>query len=173
MRTVKWSWLVLCGVVFAQASWAQDAEDADDAAENWVVYVEENPLSCWVVAAPSSTENSRDGESVAVNRGDTLFFVSYWPEQRRLGEVSFTGGYPFEERSVRIEIGEQSFDFFSEGEMAWALSEAQDGLIVDAMRTGSDAVMVGRSTRGTDTRDTFSLDGFTAAISDAEARCGS
>jgi hypothetical protein len=32
-------------------------------------------------------------------------------------------------------------------------------------------VLTGRSGRGTQTRDTFSLDGFTAAMTEAEARC--
>jgi len=40
------------------------------------------------------------------------------------------------------------------------------------MKRGSEAVVSGVSSRGTKTRDTFSLLGFTASIEDAEARCG-
>jgi hypothetical protein len=42
---------------------------------------------------------------------------------------------------------------------------------VAAFRRGSEATVVGRSARGTETSDTFSLLGFTAALEDAEARC--
>jgi invasion protein IalB len=166
-------------MAFAGYAVAQDSEDTVEAPvvpespTPWTVFVDEDPLQCWVVSAPVETVNTRDGEPVTVNRGDILAFISFWPEQNRLGEVSFTGGYPFAEDSVRIEIGEASFTMFREGETAWALSAEEDRQIIEAMRAGSEAVFFGQSTRGTDTRDTFSLDGFSAAIADAETRCSS
>ena len=169
------------GVSFA--AYAQEAEEApaEEAAEAeesepeqesaWIVYVEEDPLQCWVVSEPTAQANTRDGEAVNVDRDPAYIFISFWPELDRAGEVSFTGGYPFAEDSVSIEIGGANFEFFSEGEMAWALSEEQDAQIIDALRAGSEAFMNAQSTRGTDTRDTFSLAGFSAAMDDAEARC--
>ena len=168
--------LALCaicvsGSVLAQASDAIDAPTVPESPVPWTVFVDEDPLQCWVVSEPIEVENTRDGEPVTVNRGDILAFVSYWPEQSRFGEVSFAGGYPFAEDSVRVEIGEASFEMFREGETAWALSAEADREIIEAMRAGSQAVFFGQSTRGTDTRDTFSLEGFSAAIADAEERC--
>jgi len=144
---------------------------AQDASVPWTVFVDEEPLQCWLVSEPVSIENTREGEAVDVNRDPPMAFVSFWPEQNRLGEVSFFGGYPFAEGSVRVEIGEASFDMFREGDTAWALSVEDDRQIINAMRGGAEAVFIGQSTRGTDTRDTFSLEGFSAAIADAEARC--
>ena len=40
------------------------------------------------------------------------------------------------------------------------------------MKRGAEATVTGRSGRGTRTADTFSLLGFTAAVADAEQRCG-
>ena len=40
------------------------------------------------------------------------------------------------------------------------------------MKRGAEAVLTARSSRGTQTVDTFSLLGFTAAVEDAEERCG-
>lgn len=168
-----------CAIGLTSGVHAQDTEDTveppvvPESPTAWTVFVDEDPLQCWVVSSPVSSENTRDGEPVTVNRGDTLAFVSFWPEQNRLGEVSFTGGYPFAEGSVRVEIGEASFDMFREGETAWALSAEDDQQIIEAMRGAPEAVFYGQSTRGTDTRDTFSLEGFAAAIADAESRCGS
>lgn len=165
-------WLAALLVVSAGAAWAQDAEETPPEIANWTVYVDEDPRQCWVIAAPTSSAFERDGEALdSVRRDDPYMFISYWPEQRRLGEVSFTGGYPFAEGSVAIEIGETRFDFFSEGEVAWALSADQDAQIIAAMREGAEATMVAQSTRGTNTRDTFTLDGFAAAIDDASVRC--
>jgi invasion protein IalB len=40
-----------------------------------------------------------------------------------------------------------------------------------ALKAGSSAVLTARSARGTQTKDTFSLLGFTAAMEESEARC--
>ncbi|MEM9320052.1 MAG: invasion associated locus B family protein [Pseudomonadota bacterium] len=164
---------VIAGTVIwiAGAGLAQDAP-ADEPETVWTVFVEEDPMECWVVSTPTETVNTRGGDVVAVNRDEILMFVSYWPEQNRSGEVSFTGGYTFEPGStVTVQIGEESFELFTEGEIAWAASVAEDGDIVTAMRAGSDAVLTALSNRGTTTQDTFSLLGFSAAIEDAETRC--
>lgn len=160
------------------AAWAQDeegetSENRVNAETDWSVFVEEDPMQCWVVSTPRETVNTREGRVVAVNRGEILMFVSFWPDQNRAGEVSFTGGYPFEVGStVSVEIGDANFEFFTEDEMAWAASEQEDQQIITAMKRGAEAVLTARSTRGTQTVDTFSLLGFTAAIEDAETRCG-
>jgi hypothetical protein len=160
-------------ILIAASANAQDESTNRVAQEtDWSVFVEENPTQCWVVSTPRETVNSRDGRPVAVNRGEILMFVSFWPEQDRQGEVSFTGGYPFADGStVEVEIGGSTFQLFTEGEMAWAASGQDDAQIVTAMKRGAEAVLTAVSSRGTQTQDTFSLLGFTAAIEDAEARC--
>jgi hypothetical protein len=151
---------------------AQESANRVNTETDWSVFVEDNPTQCWVVSAPKSIRNIRDGQEVAARRGDIRLFVSYWPGEDRNGEVSVTGGYPYADGStVTVEIGSDQFELTTDGELAWAASPADDQRIVDAMRRGSQAVVVGRSGRGTQTEDTFSLLGFTAAITDAETRC--
>jgi len=167
----------LAGAAVLAAGSSAGAQDRDstnrvNAETDWSVFVEDEPVQCWVVSTPRETVNTRDGRVVSVRRGDILMFVSFWPSEDRLGEVSFTGGYPFAEGStVSVQIGESGFEFFTLGEMAWAASPQEDERIADAMKSGVQAVLTARSTRGTQTRDTFSLLGFTAALEDAEARC--
>ena len=172
-------WLVgaLAGTALAATGGiaaAQDEESTNrvNAETDWSVFVEDDPTQCWVVSTPRETVNTRDGRVVSVRRGEILMFVSFWPSEDRLGEVSFTGGYPFAEGStVSVEIGSSSFELFTDGEMAWAASTQEDQRIITAMRRGAEAVLTARSSRGTQTEDTFSLLGFTAAVEDAEARC--
>jgi hypothetical protein len=136
------------------------------------VFVESDPPECWGVSPPKETVNSRDGTPVEVRRGDILLFVTYRPQDDVRGEISFTGGYPFAEGStVALEIGGDRFDLFTDGEWAWPGSDADDAPIIAAMRRGSDAVLTARSARGTQTKDTFSLLGFSAAMEEAEKRC--
>lgn len=139
----------------------------------WSVFVEDDPKECWSVSSPTETVNTREGEVVSVQRGDILLFVTFRPGAEVEGEVSFTGGYPFaEDSTVDLEIGESDFEMFTEGEWAWPASTDEDDEIIAAMRGGSDAVLTARSSRGTTTKDTFSLMGFTAAIEEARSRCG-
>ncbi|GIT92799.1 hypothetical protein JANAI62_32570 [Jannaschia pagri] len=151
---------------------AQQSSNRVNTETDWSVFVEDNPTQCWIVSAPKSILNTRDGEPVAARRGDIRLFVSYWPGSDKKGEVSATGGYPYADGStVVIEIGSDRFELFTDGELAWAASPTDDERIVAAMKRGAQAVVTGRSGRGTRTEDTFSLLGFTAAVTDAEARC--
>ena len=107
-----------------------------------------------------------------MRRGDILLFIAYRPGAGVDGEVSFTGGYPFAPSStVTMEIGADRYELFTEGEWAWPASGQDDARIIASMRRGADAKLTARSARGTQTEDTFSLLGFTAALEEAETRC--
>ncbi len=140
---------------------------------NWSVFVEDNPTECWSVSTPEETVNSRGGRVVAVTRSQILLMVSYRPSQGAKGQVAFTGGYPFATGStVNVDISGNEFEMFTEGEWAWTASPSDDAKMVTAMKRGASAVVSAVSGRGTATKDTFSLSGFTAAVEDAEKRCG-
>ncbi|MBQ0805866.1 MULTISPECIES: invasion associated locus B family protein [unclassified Sulfitobacter] len=140
---------------------------------DWSVFVEDNPTECWGVSTPKEMVNSRDGRVVAVNRGQTLLMVFYRPSAGAKGQVAFTGGYPFASGStVNMDISGTTFELFTEGEWAWPATPEDDNKIITAMKRGASAIMTARSGRGTQTKDTFSLLGFTAAVEDAAKRCG-
>lgn len=161
-------------VLLGTSAMAQQSTNRVAAKTDWSVFVETNPKECWGVSAPKETVNTRDNRVVAVRRGDILLFVSYRPDAGVSGEVSFTGGYPFASGStVTVEIGDSTFEMFTEGEWAWPASASDDAKIVTAMKRGSLAVVTARSARGTVTKDTFSLLGLTAALEEAESRCAS
>jgi hypothetical protein len=116
--------------------------------------------------------NTQSGRVVAVNRGQTLLMVFYRPGAGAMGQVAFTGGYPFASGStVTLDVSGTEFALFTEGDWAWPASTAEDAKIIAAMKRGAQAVLSGVSGRGTNTKDTFSLLGFTAAVEDAEKRC--
>lgn len=169
-----WAGLAATIVVAAPALAPAQEQSTNRVAANtdWSVFVEENPKECWGVSAPKQTVNTRDGQVVSVRRGDILLFVTFRPGGEAAGEVSFTGGYPFANGSTAtVEIGGAEYQLFTDGEWAWPASPEDDARIVEAMKAGAEATVTAVSSRGTQTADTFSLMGFTAAMSDAEQRC--
>lgn len=151
---------------------AQEVTNRVAADTDWAVFEGSDPKECWAVTAPKESTNMRDGRSVSVRRGDVLLFVTYRPEQNVAGEISFTGGYPFAEGSTAtMDVSGTTFELFTEGEYAWPATPADDLKIITSMKRGANAVLTARSSRGTETKDTFSLLGATAMIEDAEKRC--
>ncbi|MCG6903390.1 MAG: invasion associated locus B family protein [Rhodobacter sp.] len=166
--------IACAGMAFvATAGFAQDSSNRVAAHTDWSVFEATEPKQCWSVSSPKETVNTRDGRVVAARRGDILLFVSFIPGSGVKGQVSFTGGYPFRDGStVTLDIGDNKFELFTDGEMAWSASDQDDAKIITALKRGADAVLTGTSSRGTKTEDTFSLFGFTAAVEEAEKRCG-
>lgn len=165
--------LIAGTLLLAGAATAQE-ESTNRVATNtdWSVFVEENPKQCWAVSRQKESLNTRDGRVVAVRRGDILLFVHHIPSQNVAGQVSFTGGYPFASGStVEVSISGTTYALATEGEWAWPDSPENDAKIIAAMKRGAQAVLTARSSRGTVTKDTFSLTGFTAAVDDAAKRC--
>ena len=141
---------------------------------DWSVFEETDPAECFAVSAPTEQENTRDGQPVEVSRSETLLFVFFRPGEGVDGQVTFTGGYPFAPNStVTLEVAGTQFTLFTEEEWAWPASPEEDARIVAALRGGTDAVLTGQSGRGTVTRDTFSLLGFTSSVDEAQTRCAS
>ena len=164
---------VVAALMASGATAQEQSTNRVAAKTDWSVFVEDNPTECWGVSTPKETVNSRDGRVVAVNRGQTLLMVFYRPSAGAKGQVAFTGGYPFASGStVNMNISGNTFELFTEGEWAWPATTDDDNKIITAMKRGADAVLTGRSGRGTQTKDSFSLLCFTAAVEDAAKRCG-
>lgn len=167
--------IALCVALAVPGAALSQASERVAAHTDWSVFVAGSPKECYIVTPPSTSVARRDGQTVEVQRGDVRLFVSFRPGEDVANEVSFTGGYPFRPGStVRLDVGGRGFDMApgegDSGEWAWT-DAAEDASAVAALRQGATATVTGVSSRGTTTIDTFSLMGFTAAVSDAEARC--
>jgi hypothetical protein len=151
---------------------AQESSNLVATKTDWSVFTEGSPKECWGVSSPRETVNTKGGQPAQVRRGDILLFVTFRPGSGAMGEVSFTGGYPFAPGStVRMDIDGTTYDLFSDGEWAWPGSAEADATLLNAMKRGTTATLSAASARGTETKDTFSLRGFTAAMEEAEKRC--
>lgn len=122
---------------------------------------------CFVASRP--TRSLPEG----VNRSEILFMISNRPSANITNEAYAQMGYPLAaESQVMVTVdGTDTFTMFIEGEGAWLPSVVEDDLLTAAMRRGREMVVRGRSTRGTNTTDTYSLVGISAALDRAVAEC--
>lgn len=72
---------------------------------------------------------------------------------------------------MAVDVDGSAYEMFTDGEWAWPASPEADATLLAAMKAGTQATLTARSGKGTQTKDTFSLRGFTAAMTEAEARC--
>ena len=169
-RTLAVAAITFAGAAVQAPVSAQESTNRVATMTDWNVFTEESPKECWGVSKPKETVNSRDGQPVSVRRGDILLFVTFRPGKP--GEISFTGGYPFAGGStVEVTVDGNAFQLFTDGEWAWPGSAEDDAKLLAALKAGTNATLSARSGKGTQTKDTFSLRGFTAAMEDAGKRC--
>lgn len=167
--------MAACVSIAANGAMAQEeSTNRVNSITDWSVFEGDNPRECWAVTTFKESVNTKEGRVVSVTRGDILLMVFYRPDANVQGQIAFTGGYPFARGStVNVNIGGTEFELFTEGEWAWPATPQDDAKIITAMKRGANAILSARSQRGTATKDTFSLLGFTAAVEDASKRCSS
>ena len=71
--------------------------------------------------------------------------------------------------SVQFRDDKTNFELFGQVDSAW--SQNQDKEITFAMKRGKDMFIEGYSKRGTLTKDTYTLIGFTAALNKLKKDC--
>lgn len=146
-----------------------------DSATDWSVYVTDSPKECFIISKPTSSTARRDGAAVDVRRGDIRFYISIIPGENVISEPSFLAGYPLKQDvPVQFRVKDTTMQLYPNAdidrEYAWPRPE-DDAALIAAMRGGAEAIVVGVSSRGTETTDTFSLIGFTAAMEKALELC--
>ncbi len=103
---------------------------------------------------------------------------TYTQVTRRTGakgktEFGVTAGYTYSKESdVEIDIDGKPFTLFTVKDSAWVREQSDEARLVAAMKAGRTMVVRGTSTRNTQTTDTYSLKGFTAAYNAMGKACG-
>lgn len=105
-------------------------------------------------------------------RGEVFVFVTHRPADGKRQQVSIETGYSYKGQSpASITIDGVTFALRTEGSTAWLEQEAHNPDLVKAMKAGRTMRVQGTSSRGTETRDQYSLLGFSAAIRAIDRAC--
>lgn len=135
---------------------------------DWVAqtYNASDTKVCYISSRP------KDSEPKNVKRDPAFFLVTHMPGRKVRGEVSTIIGYPFKkESSVELSVDDVKFTMFTNADGAWADSPGTEKQIVAAMKAGKVLKVKGTSWRGTETEDTYSLNGVTAAMDAIDGAC--
>ena len=105
-------------------------------------------------------------------RNPSRLFVSFRPTEGIKDEVSATSGYTFQkEKIVKAKSGKKTFDFFAQENFAWILDTEEEQKFIQAMKKASRVMIIGRTDKGKQTIDHYSLMGFSKAYNTAKKNC--
>lgn len=122
---------------------------------------------CYISSAPEKSEPE------GVKRSPVHFLVIHRKGLGTKNEVQTLIGYPFNSTNANASasIDGKIYPMVTEGEAAWLASAGDEAGFVEALKAGSTLVVKGTSQRGTNTVDTYSLGGVTAAMTEIDKAC--
>ena len=144
--------------------------DAKELAEfkDWAAFAEGEGknLACMAVSKPKKSEGNYS------KRGDVFAIITHLPGQKKWNEFSVVAGYNYKTNSnPEILIDQKKFQLFTSGSRAWSFSPSDDEKIINFLKKSIKMKVVGTSSRGTITTDTFSLMGFSKAYKRINEAC--
>ena len=147
---------------------AQSAPKLASTHGDWTVYTRGSggEKICYVLSEALSKTPSN------VNHGDIYFMVSSWKNGAATEQPSFLAGYTLKStRAPKAQVGSTALSMFAADNEAFISENADERKLVSKMRAGSTMTISAVSSRGTQTRYTFSLKGVTAALRQAKSAC--
>ena len=136
--------------------------------KDWSSYAEGEGknLACMAVSKPKKSEGNYK------RRGDVFAIITHLPGQDKFNEFSIVAGYNFKtDSNPEATIGDMKFQLFTSGSRAWSFSPSDDEKIIKYLKSSMKMKIVGTSSRGTITTDTYSLIGFSKAYQAINEAC--
>lgn len=158
------------GAIMALAPVAQAQQATELGTFNaWTAWqaTDASGVMCYISATPQKTEPA------GANRDPIHFMIIHRKGMGTKNEVQTIIGYPFNATNAGASstIDGKAYPMVTEGSAAWLASTGDEAGFVSAFKAGSQLVVRGTSQRGTNTVDTYSLSGATAAMNAIDTAC--
>ena len=138
--------------------------------KQWSVYTsnEADGKMCFIVSQPTNSKYSKP-----IKKRDPAFFmITTIPARKIAHEASTIIGYTFKDGSkVTIDVDGTQFTMFTDKENAWVQDPKEEPRLIDAMKSGHNMTVQGTSRPGTQTTDSYSLSGVSAALDAMNKAC--
>lgn len=169
-RSIPTLFCTVLALLWATPVAAQSAEGAVETGRygQWILHQStgDDPKICFAASQPQTKEPA------GANRSAIVFYVSAWPKDGIKSEVSIKLGYPIRPDSpVTVTVGSDEFQLFAKDDRAYVADPTEELKLIEAMKKGSSLVVKATSARGTDTTDTYSLQGVTRALQEMASAC--
>ena len=131
-----------------------------------MIIVEQTGKVCFAQSVPVL-------QSPKSNLREARMFVSFRPGEKVSNEISITSGYEFNKKNIITATSGKSkykFDIAQEG-FAWIADNKLENKMIKTMKRGSRIMVTGYNQKGSQTRDHYSLLGFTKAYNAAKTNC--
>lgn len=135
---------------------------------DWSVYTyqDEKGTVCYLSAKPKKSEGNYK------QRGDVRALLTLKPNGDG-GTINLVAGYTYPANGkVTVHLAQQKFTLFTKDDGAWALDDKTDKTMLLAMAIGQQMIVKGKSDKGTETTDNYSMKGFADAYQAAAKACG-
>ena len=136
--------------------------------KDWETYVMNNEKGkvCFTQSKPVL-------QSPKSNPREARLFVSFRPGENITNEISITAGYDFNKKNiVTVVSGKNKYKFdLMQDRFAWMTSKKLEKKMIRTMKKGSRIMVTGHNQNGSQTKDHYSLLGFTKAYNASKANC--
>jgi invasion protein IalB len=163
---------VLAALCAGSALAADEKPTLLDTFRDWHVYSvgAGNDRLCYALSQPKQMNPANTA------RESVFFLISTWPARKVNNEPSVVPGYQYKTGTkVQLQVGSDKFELFTKNDGAaggaWVENPADEKKLIDAMKRGAEMSVTGTSSRGTLTRDNYSLSGISAALDKVAATC--
>ena len=131
-----------------------------------LVLKKDNELTCFAQTKPVL-------QSPKANKREARLFVSFRPNDKISDEISTTSGYEFNNQNrILATSGKKKYEFdITKDSFAWIKSNKVEKKMIKAMKKGSRITVTGYNVSGSQTKDHYSLMGFTKAYNTAKKSC--
>jgi|SRR6516164_5848178 clan AA aspartic protease (TIGR02281 family) len=133
----------------------------------WGVYIASpgGKKHCFVLAKATTSESSLP----LPNRKPVFMFITTRPADKVTNEISLNIGYAASKATAQI--AGSSFALYTQEDGAWIKNRNEEVKMLNAMRGADNAVIKGISAKGTQSIDTFTLQGLGQALDRTDQEC--
>ena len=104
-------------------------------------------------------------------RKPSRLFVTFRSSEKIKDEISVTSGHEYKSASVTATSGKNEFSMFSQGNFAWLIDREEEASLIKTMKKASRLSVLAKANNGRQTKDLYSMMGFTKAYNAAKKNC--
>ncbi|WP_348631948.1 invasion associated locus B family protein [Pontixanthobacter sp. CEM42] len=161
---MRFAYPALALAAFACLATPLAARDSLGIFSDWGAFRDPETPRCYAIAKAAPSNQQRDNDPFAS--------IGTWPSRQVRNQLHLRMSRNLaSDSSIRLSIGDRTFELTGSGGNAWAKDQRMDAAIVAAMRSASRMVVRAKDSRGRNFSNTYDLEGAATAMDAATVGC--